>query len=268
MQKIQKSESCVLIVDLSWDDKDVVPEKVTPEVEFLFRRMTEVTLEEADIGAGELVLDIGCGRGLDCVRMAEKDAVVIGLEPSSVMLGHAAKYVARSCTKIFLMRGIGEDLPFRASSIDKVVCKGAIDHFVDPMKALTEMARVLKRGGQAIIAVANFGSLGFKLGKSIYYVLKRLDTNRKDFRMPWEMPSDHTYKFDYWVLMRMLKQYFVVEKVSGVSLLFGLPWWGGFLARCPRKLSEAILVLLDRIARCLPIFSDVIVVRCAPLVSF
>jgi 2-polyprenyl-3-methyl-5-hydroxy-6-metoxy-1,4-benzoquinol methylase len=46
-------------------------------------------------------------------------------------------------------------------SIDKVVCKGALDHFADPDKALQQIATAIKPGGSAVIAIANFESLGF-----------------------------------------------------------------------------------------------------------
>lgn len=251
-----------LAVDLGWTDNHVVPDVVTPEVEFMFRRMIDVTLAEVDVKEGELVLDVGCGRGLDGVQMAGNGGFVIGLEPSSVMLGYAREYIARSCVNMTLVRGVGENLPFRIGCVDKVVCKGALDHFIDPLSVLSEMARVLKSGGRAVIAVANFGSLGFALGRAVHFLWKRVSKKDGGLIMPWETPSDHTYRFDYKLLVEMLRRYFRVDRVRGVSLLFGLPWWGGFLARCPKKISRLILALLDKIAHYLPRLSDVIVVKC------
>lgn len=258
---MDKSARC-LAIDLEWADNRVMPEVVTPEVEFMFQRMIDVTLAEVDVKEGELVLDVGCGRGFDGVRMAGNGGFVIGVEPSSVMLRYARAHIAKNCVNMTLVRGIGENLPFRMGCMDKVVCKGALDHFIDPLNVLGEMARVLKSGGQAVIAVANFGSLGFMLGRAVHFLRRGVSKTDGGLIMPWETPPDHTYRFDYKLLAGMLRRYFKVDKVRGVSLLFGLPWWGDFLAKCPKKISRFILALLDKVAHYLPRLSDVIVVKC------
>jgi len=260
--KDMSEESRCSGIDLAWDDSHVMPEVITPEVEFMFRKMTEVFFSEIGAKPGVLVLDVGCGRGLDGVRMSQEGASVIGVEPSDIMLRHARDYMRESGTSIALVRAIGEYLPFRSACVDKVVCKGALDHFADPARVLEEMARVLKVGGRAVIVVANFESLGFKIGRAVYSLWKSLSTERVSFKMPWEIPDDHTYRFDYRLLKRMVSQCFTVEKVKGISLLFGLPWWGAFLSRCPAKLAQTILALLDKIARRLPWLSDVVLVSC------
>ncbi len=252
-------------IDLAWSDDHVVPEVVTPEVEFMFRRMIEIVLLEADIKPEEVVLDVGCGRALDSVRMAEWGARVVGIEPSTAMLRHACDHIRRNGASVMLVRGIGEDLPFRSACIDKVICKGAVDHFADPVRVMEEMSRVLKDGGRAVVAVANFGSLGFKLGKAVYCLWKMLGKKEEhDFKMPWEVPADHTYRFDYVFLKQMLSRCFGEYRIRGVSLLFGLPWWGAFLAKCPQKVSQAILAFLDKIACYIPRLSDVLVAVCMP----
>ncbi|MBM3118767.1 MAG: methyltransferase domain-containing protein [Chloroflexi bacterium] len=250
--------------DLEWDDKDVVPEVVNPDVNFLFQRMNEVVLEKAAPIQGEMIVDIGCGRGIDGVELAKRGAVVIGLEPSSVMIAHAKNHISENGAGMSVVRGVGEHLPFQAQSLDKVVCKGALDHFPEPAMVISQIGMALKPEGKAIVAIANFESLGFKLGRMVWWFRKRLGFKPLEGRMPWEVPEDHTYKFDYSLISRLVRSYLKVEQVIGISLLFGLPWWGILLAKCPRKISLAILNSLDRVARYLPSFSDVIVLRCRP----
>lgn len=251
-------------VDLEWDDGHVVPEVVNPEVEFLFRRMIEATHEKVNPRRGEKILDIGCGRATDGVLLAKKGAMVIGLEPSNPMIAHAKNHIAENRVDMAVIWGVGEHLPFRPQSLDKVVCKGALDHFVDPAMVISRIAVVLKPEGKAIISLANFESLGFKLGKGVCRLKKLLGYKDAEARMPWEIPPDHTYRFDYALLKRMAGNYLKVEEATGVSLLFGLPWWGLFLGKCPRGISLAILNTLDRIARFVPSLSDVVILRCKP----
>ena len=148
--------------------------------------------------------------------------------------------------------------------MDKVVCKGALDHFSDPAMVIEQIALVLRPEGKVIIAIANFESLGFRLGKLVWWFRKFFGFKVSEGRMAWEMPEDHIYKFDYSFLKRLVKNCLEVERAIGVSLLFGLPWWGMFLAKCPKSMSLAILSSLDTLARRLPSISDVVVLRCRP----
>ena len=250
--------------DLQWDDGNIFPGVIYPDAEFLFRRMNEVTLESVKPKQDEMILDIGCGRGIDGVEMVKKGAVVIGLEPSNVMIGHARNHIAQNGAGMRLVQGVGEHLPFQPRSMDRIVCKGALDHFPDPAMVMEQIALVLRPGGKAIIAVANFDSLGFRLGKMVWWFRKIFGFKASEGRMLWEIPEDHTYKFDYSFLRRLVRSYLKIEEAIGVSLLFGLPWWGIFLAKCPEGMSLAVLNSLDRLARHLPSLSDVIVLRCMP----
>jgi SAM-dependent methyltransferase len=250
--------------DLEWDDRDIFPAVIYPDAEFLFRRMNEVTLECVNPRHGEMILDIGCGRGIDGVEMVKKGAVVIGLEPSNAMIKHARGYISRNGASMGLVQGVGEHLPFQLRSMDGIVCKGALDHFPAPEMVMEQIALVLRPEGKAIIAIANFDSLGFRLGKMVWWFRNFFGFKASEGRMLWEVPEDHTYKFDYSFLRHMVKNYLKVERAVGVSLLFGLPWWGIFLDKCPKGVSLAILNSLDRLARCLPSISDVVVLRCRP----
>jgi SAM-dependent methyltransferase len=149
--------------------------------------------------------------------------------------------------------------------LDKVICKGSLDHFPHPAKAVEEMARVLKPQGEAIIVVANFESLGFRLGKFLLALRKRLPGgNNKYNEKLWQIPPDHSYKFDYPFLRRLVEPHLKVDRSTGVSLLFGLPRWSSLLARLPKGLSLTILKTLDRLARHLAPLSDAIVLKCSP----
>jgi SAM-dependent methyltransferase len=257
-----RSHSEISRFDLNWDDSQLFPPVIYPDAVFLFRRMNEATLESVNPRPGELILDIGCGRGIDGVELANKGAVVIGLEPSPVMINHARNRISENGANMSLVRGLGEHLPFRAQSADKVVCKGALDHFPEPAGVIRQMAMVLKPEGKAIIAIANFDSLGFRFGRVVWWLRKMFGFKPVAGRMPWEVPEDHTYKFDYSFIKCLIDNCLEVERVSGVSLLFGVPWWGMFLAKLPGKVSLAILNSMDKAARHLPSLSDVVVLRC------
>jgi SAM-dependent methyltransferase len=252
-------------IDLEWNDDDVVPAIVYPNLEFLFQQMLHLTLKDVDPGRGELILDVGCGRAIDGARLWEKGAKVIGLEPSQVMIARAKEYLSENNARVALARGIGENLPFKPHSFDKVMCKGALDHFFSPSQTMEEIARVLKPGGEMIISIANFDSLGFRLGKKLYPITKFLAPSLAKERKPWELPPDHKHKFDYPFLSSLVKQHFAIKSTKGISLLFGLPLWGSFLSRLPPSISYVLLKTLDRLARPFPSLADVILMKCTPI---
>lgn len=251
-------------IDLEWDDDHVLPSKVYPDIAHLFRRMTDVAIGAVAVADRELVLDIGCGRAIDAIELATGGGQCCGLEPSSKMISHARKHMAQNGAVVSLARGASACLPFRSNSFDKIICKGALDHFSHPGEAIAEMARVLKPEGRAVIAIANFESLGFKLGRRIFAVkrfLRREGTNNTDF---WQIPEDHTIKFDYGTLKRLVHPHFRIERSIGISLLVGLPGWSSLLDRLPARACSLSLNALDGIAGHLPSLSNVIVIRCIP----
>ena len=252
-------------IDLEWNDDDVVPDVVYPNLDFLFQQMLHLTLKEVAPGRGELILDVGCGRAIDGARLCEKGAEVVGLEPSRVMLVRAKEYLSENNAHVVLAQGIGENLPFKPHSFDKVMCKGALDHFFSPGQTMQEIARVLKPDGEMIISIANFDSLGFRWGKSLYPVTKFLSPSLAREKKPWELPIDHKHRFDYRFLRSVVEGSFEIKKAQGISLLFGLPLWGSLLSRLPHCGSYALLKILDKLARPFPSLADVVLVKCTPI---
>jgi SAM-dependent methyltransferase len=189
---------------------------------------------------------------------------MIGLEPSFVMLSHARESLKLDGQNTVVLQAIGESIPVVPGSMDKVICKGALDHFADPNRALQQMTAAVKPAGSVIIAIANFESLGFKIGKFIFWSRSILGIRNPYKRLPWELPPDHTLKFDYGLIVNMVKEQMKVDKVLGVSMLCSMPGWGDMLAKLPCSTSAFVLKTLDSISRLLPCMSDVIVVRGSP----
>ncbi len=252
-------------IDLEWNDDDVVPDVIYPNLDFLFQQMLHLTLKEVAPSQGELILDVGCGRAIDGARLCEEGAKVIGLEPSRVMLVRAKEYLTENGARVVLAQGIGENLPFKSRSFDKVMCKGALDHFVSPDRTTEEIARVLKPEGEMIISIANFNSLGFRLAKGLYPVTRFLSSSLAKDRKPWEIPLDHTYKFDHPSLGSLVKRHFKINTTKGISLFFGLPLWGSLLSRLPHSVAYTLLKTLDKLARPFPSLADVILIKCVPI---
>jgi ubiquinone/menaquinone biosynthesis C-methylase UbiE len=254
-------------IDLWWDDDGIIPDALTPDTTYLFSRMNEATLEAVDARPGEKILDVGCGQGLDLISQDARGAALFGSDGSLIMIRKAFKNFLKNGLPRRLVCGSAEHLPFANRSFHKVYCKGAIDHFYDPRKALREMLRILKPCGNLVISVANFESLGCRLGR-LYNRVNRVFTGR---HLPkpyfWEIPEDHVYKFDHSLLISILPGGICAEMDSGLSLLWGFPNWGRLLQALPSRITNLLLGGLDRVARVTPSLADVLVVRITRLPS-
>ena len=246
-------------VDLNWDDEHVLPAVLSPDTEFVFRRMTEETLRAAAVRDSLRVLDVGCGRALDAAALSRGGGCLFGCDPSRIMLRKAREGLRKSGEKVELVGGLAEGLPFAGRTFHRVVCKEAIDHFASPDRALAEMCRVASPEGKVILSVANFESLSCFLARGLNRLVRRIW--RRDLPPPriWEIPRDHTHKFDYRATLRLARRHLRVESVRGVSLLWGFPRWSNLLRRLPRPLAGFFLRSLDRVADWRPDWSDVVI---------
>jgi SAM-dependent methyltransferase len=249
------------VVDLDRDMSDVIPTGLTPDSEFLFDRMTQVTLDGTGARPGALVLDVASGVGQDSIALAGRGARVIGAEPSGRMTGMAQLFAAdKEGPMPDWVRGWADGLPFAEGTFDASFCKGAMDHFDTPERAIAEMARVTKTSGKVVLAIANFESLACRGGRA-------LDDFRQDVlgvpalrrRRGYDAPSDHFTRYELDLIREQAERSLVVERIEGVSLGWGMPGWSRLMARIPKGVADVLVSGMDRLGRRFPRLSDVIV---------
>jgi SAM-dependent methyltransferase len=250
--------------DTAWTDDEIVMTEMTPDTDFVFARMTDETIAAVDARPGEAVLDVACGRAIDAMALVKEGAFLTGIEASDTMIEKAIEFMGDHRGKVVLVRSLAENLPFADDSFDKVVCKGAMDHFVDIEKCMAEMARVTKPAGRVIIAIANFESLTCRLGRFLWVTRERLFKTKPPDQPFWEPPEDHNFKFDLKVLKDLMSPHCRLEKIFGISMMWGFPGWGAFMGKLPRPAAEAVLKALDCFARALPALSDVLLASGRP----
>ena len=91
---------------------------------------------------GQRVLEVGCGQGHLTKRLAGRGVDIIGIDANP----HAPD-VAGSDR---VMHMLSEALEFEDETFDVIVSVHTIEHIPQLEKAIAEMARVLKPGGQAL----------------------------------------------------------------------------------------------------------------------
>ncbi|NOX54102.1 MAG: methyltransferase domain-containing protein [Planctomycetes bacterium] len=108
----------------------------------------------ADLKPGEVVVDLGCGGGIDCLlaaRLVGPKGKVIGVDMSEKALATARKNLKELGLKnVEFRRGRLEKLPLPDASVDVAIsnCVGIVMR--GDAAVLSEAARVLKPGGRLV----------------------------------------------------------------------------------------------------------------------
>jgi arsenite methyltransferase len=104
------------------------------------------------IRAGETVLDIGCGAGMDLLlagRRVGPAGKAIGVDMTVAMIERAsASARALGLAQVEIRRGDATSLPLESASVDVVISNGVLNLVPEKERAFAEIVRVLKPGGR------------------------------------------------------------------------------------------------------------------------
>lgn len=106
--------------------------------------------------AGERVLDIGCGAGMDSLvaaQMVGPEGSVTGIDMTPEMLAKARRAAEElGARNVAYLECEAERLPFADGSFDVVISNGVIDLIPDKDAIFAEIHRVLAPGGRIQVA--------------------------------------------------------------------------------------------------------------------
>jgi ubiquinone/menaquinone biosynthesis C-methylase UbiE len=96
---------------------------------------------------GREVLELGCGAAQWTLALAQMGARAVGLDLSEQQLTHALALSRPGVTRVPLVQGNAESLPFRSESFDIVFSDHGATVFAPPQAAVSEASRVLRPAG-------------------------------------------------------------------------------------------------------------------------
>lgn len=115
----------------------------------------EAAMRRVHDWAAQSVLDVGCGSGFHLPLFAARASHVTGVEPHEPLVAAARRRVARLepefRSRIDVRRGTAQQLPVPSASVDVAHARWA--YFFGPgcEPGLTELSRVMRRGGTAFV---------------------------------------------------------------------------------------------------------------------
>jgi len=113
------------------------------------------------INGGNRVLDVGCGTGDDVRRMAGIVGTfgrAVGIDLSDAMIEQARQRAEGTDLPVEFVNGSTYDLPFPDDSFDACRCERVLQHLDEPLRAVLEMARVVRPGGRVLLIDTDFGA--------------------------------------------------------------------------------------------------------------
>ncbi|MDZ7369674.1 MAG: class I SAM-dependent methyltransferase [candidate division KSB1 bacterium] len=103
--------------------------------------------------SGGRVLEVGCGAGWELLHWVRCGMRATGLDLSETALALARKNFEHNGLEATFRHGSAEKLPFSDNSFDVVASLGVLHQTESTQKAVSEIYRVLRPGGEAVITL-------------------------------------------------------------------------------------------------------------------
>lgn len=115
-------------------------------------------VEGLDLKADDWFLDVGCGTGWAVIQAAGRlpAGMACGIDFSPAMIQRAWQNAERLSNAQFGVAD-AEAIPYPDGRFSAVICTNSFHHYSDPVRALSEMRRVLRPGGRVLLVDANRG---------------------------------------------------------------------------------------------------------------
>jgi ubiquinone/menaquinone biosynthesis C-methylase UbiE len=129
-----------------------------------FKSIKGYSYKMMSISAGDCVLDVGCGPGIDVLQLAKQvgpKGLAVGIDHDSQMI-EEAKSLAQSEKVDEIVKLHVHDitsLPFENEYFDSCRSERVFMHLQNPLATLREMHRVTKVNGRVVVAESDWSSL-------------------------------------------------------------------------------------------------------------
>ena len=147
-----------------------------PNTEKPLEKRFDATLSMVkDIPCKVFTLDIGCGENPYIFHEHLNNYIGMDIDISIL------KMVSQNLPNVSLICASGSHAPFKDHSFDLVICTEVLEHLKNPEEVISEMSRVLTKGGKAIVSIPSL-SLPQIVIRWVAYKTKRI--TEKPYQSP------------------------------------------------------------------------------------
>ena len=134
--------------------------------------------------SGKQLLDVGCGGGILAEALAQKGAIVTGIDMAEMSLQVARLHLHESGLEVDYRLSTAEDFAeAKPGSFDIVTCLEMLEHVPDPGSIVDAACRLLKPGGRLILSTLNRNPKSFALAIiGAEYLLRLLPRGTHEYR--------------------------------------------------------------------------------------
>ncbi len=133
--------------------------------------------------AERTLLDVGCGGGILCEAMAQRGAIVSGIDMGAAPLSVAKLHLLESGLEVNYRKTTAEDLAAQeAGQYDIVTCLEMLEHVPDPGSVIQACAALCKPGGHLYFSTINRNPKSYLFSIiGAEYLLKLLPKGTHDY---------------------------------------------------------------------------------------
>ena len=162
-------------------------------------------LDDYNLSAG-VALDIGTGPGNLAVELAKvtaMDLILVDIDGEALRTAQSRLFELGVDNRISTLCADVEKLPLRDNLADFIMCRGSIGFWPVPVQGITEIYRVLKPGGCAIVGVGAGRYMPETMRRRIYESMSASDRTTS--------PRQYTLEdYDAFARQAMLSDYRVI----------------------------------------------------------
>lgn len=151
---------------------DVVVAATTRE-----RHVKEALMAQANLSAGQRVLDLACGTGTLAlwIKRRHPDLEVSGIDGDPAILSIARRKALQAGVSVRFDHGLSHQMPYADASFDRVLSSLFFHHLSWPQKQRTasEVHRMLRPGGE--LHVADWGRASGLVMRGAFLAIQLLD---------------------------------------------------------------------------------------------